>query len=483
MAASTESMENAATSLEVVLESLQKGIVSDTQVEMMRNLTILFREQPFRESADGSFFHHLLQILCQATKVIQPHYITEKCFTPTDEFLQVTTECFRCQRNACVECPKNQNSMRDLGFIEVTIRILDKLQKLPTVLSHKLEALRCGMQFLGNAAAGNRECKEDIWKLTFPDFFVTFLGYDDEKVVAYCSMVLFTCLDDGKAEQFLNDKGIEVAFQIINQCAKHPDLDWLILIITQFFLKSFDLVERLYGKLNYQERLRLLELVYSEVEDSASCMKESVVSEKLAMFLADHFQHSCKSILKLEDETAEVDEECHIIIKLLNILCEMTSDIKKFMFLQQYPEILKITVELLREVHLSGKTKKNIFSGTHDFAQIRTVSHPAVGFKAYLIRLIGNLCYKNPENQNKVRELDGIPLILDNCCIDGNNPFINQWAIFTIRNVLEDSQENQEIIRQMKSQGVADPSTLRDLGFCVEERDGRLLLKPVKKGK
>ncbi|XP_039625328.1 ataxin-10 isoform X4 [Polypterus senegalus] len=428
MAASTESMENAATSLEVVLESLQKGIVSDTQVEMMRNLTILFREQPFRESADGSFFHHLLQILCQATKVIQPHYITEKCFTPTDEFLQVTTECFRCQRNACVECPKNQNSMRDLGFIEVTIRILDKLQKLPTVLSHKLEALRCGMQFLGNAAAGNRECKEDIWKLTFPDFFV-------------------------------------------------------ILIITQFFLKSFDLVERLYGKLNYQERLRLLELVYSEVEDSASCMKESVVSEKLAMFLADHFQHSCKSILKLEDETAEVDEECHIIIKLLNILCEMTSDIKKFMFLQQYPEILKITVELLREVHLSGKTKKNIFSGTHDFAQIRTVSHPAVGFKAYLIRLIGNLCYKNPENQNKVRELDGIPLILDNCCIDGNNPFINQWAIFTIRNVLEDSQENQEIIRQMKSQGVADPSTLRDLGFCVEERDGRLLLKPVKKGK
>lgn len=32
----------------------------------------------------------------------------------------------------------------------------------------------------------------------------------------------------------------------------------------------------------------------------------------------------------------------------------------------------------------------------------KDISHPAVGFKSHLIRLIGNLCYKNKGNQDKV---------------------------------------------------------------------------------
>lgn len=58
---------------------------------------------------------------------------------------------------------------------------------------------------------------------------------------------------------------------------------------------------------------------------------------------------------------------------------------------------------------------------------------------------------------------------------------ISQWAIFAIRNLLEHNPQNQELVAALKRSGAADYSALRELGFLVEERDGSLLLKPVRK--
>lgn len=58
---------------------------------------------------------------------------------------------------------------------------------------------------------------------------------------------------------------------------------------------------------------------------------------------------------------------------------------------------------------------------------------------------------------------------------------ISQWAIFAIRNLLEHNTQNQELVATLERRGTADYSALRELGFEVEERDGSLLLKPVRK--
>lgn len=62
-------------------------------------------------------------------------------------------------------------------------------------------------------------------------------------------------------------------------------------------------------------------------------------------------------------------------------------------------------------------------------------------------------------------------------------PVISQWAVFAIRNILEHNVENQKLVQSMRRQGVADDSILRELGFCVQERDGSMLLRPLKKEK
>ncbi len=65
------------------------------------------------------------------------------------------------------------------------------------------------------------------------------------------------------------------------------------------------------------------------------------------------------------------------------------------------------SAELLKQVHTIGKASKNIFSAAQNFSSFSgdgdSSSHsPVISFKAHLIRLIGNLCHSNTNNQNKV---------------------------------------------------------------------------------
>ncbi|KAG7253376.1 hypothetical protein CRUP_005524, partial [Coryphaenoides rupestris] len=83
--------------------------------------------------------------------------------------LQLIAECFRAQRNACVQSPRNQALLRELSFIEDSLKVIGVLHRMH--LQNRdatLEPLRCGVQFLGNMAVGNQLCKDNIWNLSFP---------------------------------------------------------------------------------------------------------------------------------------------------------------------------------------------------------------------------------------------------------------------------------------------------------------------------
>ncbi|KAM6986681.1 ataxin-10 isoform 2-T2 [Aplochiton taeniatus] len=343
----------------------------------------------------------------------------------------------------------------------------------------KFEPLCCGIQFLGNLAVGNKICKDDIWRLTFPDLLLQLLSVDDERTQGCAAMVLHTCLDKSKVEQLAKPENIHLALKVIELCRTRADLDWTVLTATQHFLMSSALVKNMYLGMSHLEKGTLLELLSAQLGE-ADCG----ITPDIASFLADSFHDCCGTVLTLASDS--VSDEALTVICLLDVLCEMTSDHKQFMFLQEHPNLLTTTIELLQQVHALGKSSKNVFSAAQDFSYLSqgkdaSASSPSVSFKAHLIRLIGNLCHGHTINQNKVRQLEGIPLILDNCNIDSNNPFISQWAIFAIRNLLEHNPQNQEQVAALERRGTADYSALKDLGFQVEEREGSLLLKPIKK--
>ncbi|NWS07946.1 ATX10 protein, partial [Motacilla alba] len=150
-------------------------------------------------------------------------------------------------------------------------------------------------------------------------------------------------------------------------------------------------------------RVTLLELMMVKVNDKNSLTSEEMnVFVNHADFLADCFQEKCGAVLKLTAAAAAEDEEALVTIRLLDVLCEMTSNSSQLEHLQAFPGLLETAVDTLRLTHLAGKQAVNIFTATHAVTGQEEISHPAIGFKSHLIRLIGNLCYKNKENQDKV---------------------------------------------------------------------------------
>uniref|UniRef100_A0A671L567 Ataxin-10 n=1 Tax=Sinocyclocheilus anshuiensis TaxID=1608454 RepID=A0A671L567_9TELE len=480
MAASSDSMQNINSALcQIATEKL-----TNTHLTTLQTVTKALRDEQFRASVDREALGSLFAVLSRLS--VDVEHLIENMDSQEEEAsvcLKLTAECFRAHRNACVQCSQNQCCLRDLGSIKLSFEILARLLKISSGGSNDIyDALRCGIQFLGNIAVGNQLCKDDIWELGFPHIFWDLLELADEKAVSYTCMVIHTCLDEHKTEQLVKDtQQLKLSLKIMDLCRTLPDVDWTVFIVTQHFLKSSELVRKMYTQMTNEERLTLLELILAQlgVVEEENCL----MPLSAAQFLASCFTDHCRAVLTLSSESSD-DQEALVVIRLLDILCEMTSDCKEFMALQDHSDLLSATVDLLKKVHLLGKTSKNVFTAAHDFSLTRpggADTHPALSFKAHLIRLIGNLCHGNVVNQDKVRELDGIALILDNCSIDSNNPFISQWAVFAIRNIMEHNLENQKLIQGLRRQGVADDTMLREIGFRVEERDGSLLLRPLKK--
>uniref|UniRef100_A0A8B9P1P2 Ataxin-10 n=1 Tax=Apteryx owenii TaxID=8824 RepID=A0A8B9P1P2_APTOW len=437
---------------------------------------------PFRRVPLTGIFQNLLEILMKASNEIERVY-KESCeLVDVDTCLLLIAECFRCLRNACVECVKNQHVMRNLGLIATSVHLIKVLHGAQVKQESLLTAFRCSLQFLGNIASGNGDSQNSIWKCAFPDLFLTCLTYSDEKIVAYCCMVLFTCLNSERVRELLDPGNLTVPLHVLKVCREELETEWSFLIVTDHLLKCPELVKALYAKLSNQERVTLLELIMAKIsEKNPLTNEEMIVFLRHADFLAGCFQEKCQAVLKLTSATDAQDEEALVTIRLLDVLCEMTSNNGQLEHLQALPGLLETAVDTLRLTHLAGKQAVNIFTATHAMTGQEEISHPAVGFKSHLIRLIGNLCYKNKENQDKVCQLDGIPLILDNCSIDDNNPFVNQWAVYAIRNLTEQNERNQELIAQVEERGLADNSVLESMGLRIEKQDDKLILRSVRK--
>ncbi|KAL8194477.1 UNVERIFIED_CONTAM: hypothetical protein K2H54_021195 [Gekko kuhli] len=104
----------------------------------VRQLTGLFREARHRENATEHVFQNLLQILTKATSEVDVACKDVSALAHLDDCLLLLSESFRCLRNACVQCASNQNIMRSLGLIEVSIHLIQLLQRLETDLESSL---------------------------------------------------------------------------------------------------------------------------------------------------------------------------------------------------------------------------------------------------------------------------------------------------------------------------------------------------------
>jgi ataxin-10 len=95
-------------------------------------------------------------------------------------------------------------------------------------------------------------------------------------------------------------------------------------------------------------------------------------------------------------------------------------------------------------------------------------NHGFAYLKRDLVRLLGILCHEKKAVQDRVRGAGGIEVVMSMCVIDDRNPCksvctepcflweqsctdklqidLREHAIFTLRNLLKDNQENQSVV-------------------------------------
>ncbi|KAK4749538.1 hypothetical protein SAY87_026987 [Trapa incisa] len=100
---------------------------------------------------------------------------------------------------------------------------------------------------------------------------------------------------------------------------------------------------------------------------------------------------------------------------------------------------------------------------------------PYKGFRRDLVAVIGNCSFQRRHLQDEIREKGGIPLLLQQCVTDEDNPFLREWGLWSIRNLLLDNTENQQEVYALKLQGSVDVPEVVELGLRVEldPRTGR----------
>ncbi|KAJ6668457.1 hypothetical protein lerEdw1_011939 [Lerista edwardsae] len=316
----------------------------------VQQISELFRDAAPREMADENIFQKLLQILRKASCEIDVACKDTSSPAHLDSCLLLLTECFRCLRNVCVQNANNQNTMRDLGLIDASVHLIQLLQKLETDLESLLTAYM-------------------IW---------------DWRVQ---HRIILTAVHLIGISNNLTDALSRMLYPISTR-----------FLINNNLLKCPKLVKAMYANMSNQERIILLELI-SQISE-----EKSVIGEEITTFLASCFEEKCQAVLRLASATNNEDEEALVTIRLLDVLCEMTSNTEQLECLQSCPNLLEVAINTLKLTHIAGKQTTNIFTMTHSASGKEEISHPAMGFKSHLIRLIGNLCYKNKVNQDKVRK-------------------------------------------------------------------------------
>jgi Spinocerebellar ataxia type 10 protein domain len=107
------------------------------------------------------------------------------------------------------------------------------------------------------------------------------------------------------------------------------------------------------------------------------------------------------------------------------------------------------------------------------------------------VRLIGNLTYQCPQNQNALRsssvvrfkndddDRNGLHILLSTTGLAMSCFSVREWGIVAIRNALENNLANQAIVERLQAERVVQTTALDDMGLQINiSRDGQATVTP-----
>lgn len=132
--------------------------------------------------------------------------------------------------------------------------------------------------------------------------------------------------------------------------------------------------------------------------------------------------------------------------------------------------LLELLVGVLRDLEPPTIIRKAMKQGENQdgVASCSSKTSPYRGFRRDVVAIIGNCAYRRKHVQDEIRERNAILLLLQQCVTDEENPFLREWGIWCVRNLLEGNVENQQVVAELELQGSVDVPEIAGLGLRVE---------------
>ncbi|KAG0008599.1 hypothetical protein BGZ80_003259 [Entomortierella chlamydospora] len=104
------------------------------------------------------------------------------------------------------------------------------------------------------------------------------------------------------------------------------------------------------------------------------------------------------------------------------------------------------------------------------------------GVKRDIVRLVGNLAYRSRHVQDLIRQCNGLIVMLSQCNIDDANPYLREYAILAMKNILAGNIENQALIEELQPIEAVDHPALQEARVTaqLDAKTGRPVLTQKK---
>ncbi|KAG2779947.1 hypothetical protein Pcac1_g9758 [Phytophthora cactorum] len=372
--------------------------------------------------------------------------------------------------------------------------------------------------FCVNGVTGNTKNQAAAWELFFPDDFQKILVecHQYRKVIAFTVALILNCVNsrsaDGSEIEEVAARRVDLVcarnlvITILHRCMakppkssesdaslpsgahiddQDPAFEWICTLFGVLFRDSrakdlynavgAHMLSKFWSRVTPEQLilLRMLTMWAVSTPKSSSLaiiQEETSRKQPLPEGTFEFVKSTWMYIITIgdEDRPEEADEmrkkvwielENEAKLMLLDVLGELTVGYTRINPDGARELLLSLLQELQRvwELGRQNPTTRNT-RATGSTMPPQTNGEP-FGYRSGLIRVIGNLSFRDTDHQDLVREEGYLPLFLNHCNIDETNPMIREWSLVALRNLCEGNEANQSYINALRPQGMDAAST------------------------
>ncbi|CAH2069105.1 unnamed protein product [Thlaspi arvense] len=449
--------------------------------------------QPLLNASDLSYsLQECLQFLLEvsrtdsgrsdlASKAILPSIIRLLQLLPYPSSRHYLNLSLKVLRNLCAGETLNQNAFIDHDGSVVVSDLLDSA-------IGDFETVRFGLQVLANVLVLGEKRQRNVWLRFFPERFSAIAKVRRRETCDPLCMILYACFDGSSeiASQLCSDEGLSIIAETIRTSSSVGSVEdyWLKLLVSRLCVEG-DCFPPLFSKLyeagneaftsEQAVLMRMVSDIANERLKEVSVPKAAThaILRLLNQSVDQVFDHVSSERSELPTGSAVIDVMGYSLVIIrdtcaggsLEELKDANSGTGDTVELLLSSGVIELLLDLLRRLEPPTTIKKAMKQSPTGSC---SKPCPYRGFRRDVVAVIGNCAYRRKEVQDEVRERDGLFVMLQQCVTDDENPFLREWGLWCVRNLLEGNQENQKAVAELEMQGSVDVPQLREIGLRVE---------------